>query len=372
MKQIVLLLVLFTGTTAKLCAQAKSRTDQAFEVPPDIAFNRLFNVSLDNGNKMRIELSDITDLSRLQNIDSLLTVFLADMEGLKDSLSDPLSSKRIDHFTDAEGRKKIRLQQFLPPGNAYLLNTRGELASLRTEQDTIHIIGILVNPPPPREKISLTHPRYYHFTFFLNSISELNHYMGGTLSAKIATIQQHVNGRWPTVLGSGNHYMKADKNIVSNAPKGYTGGEKDFIAGWFAVDVKNYKQYFVPSFTVGTLLTLSNRDRNFKREIGLFWEPNFFFAKDNQNKLQTNRNDFLTLTLGQGGFNGHDSRNDFTWSSLFSLSYLIYRTGDFVDKNSFRFGAGKFQFRKTSIEPCMHFNNFFRGVTPAIRISQRF
>ena len=58
---------------------------------------------------------------------------------------------------------------------AILIN-KGELASLRTEQDTINIIGILVNPPKPKQKISLTNPRYYHIVFYLNDMGELTIY----------------------------------------------------------------------------------------------------------------------------------------------------------------------------------------------------
>ena len=123
---------------------------------------------------------------------------------------------------------------------------------------------------------------------------------------------------------------------------------------------------------MGTRLTLTNRDRTFKWEPGLYWEPHFIFAKDNQNKLRTYRNDFLTLAYAQGGTKDHDVKKDFAFSAVLSLGYLIHREGEFFDKNTFRFGAGKIQLAKTNIEPCLYFNNFFRGVTPGIRISQFF
>ena len=63
---------------------------------------------------------------------------------------------------------------------------------------------------------------------------------------------------------------------------------------------------------------------------------------------------------------------DFSFNAVFSLGYLIHREGDFMEKNTFRFGAGKLKLTKTTIEPSMYFNNFFKGVTPGIRISQSF
>ncbi len=173
MKKTISVLMLLISITGNLCAQTNSKSDKVFEVPSNIIINRRFYIDLDKGNKLKIELTDITDLTRVANIDSLLKVFIEDIAPLKDSIADPLTSKRIDYLTDAQGRKKIRFQQFQPKGASFLVSN-GELASLRTEQDTINIIGIIANPPKPFQKISLTHPRYYHLTFYLNNINELS------------------------------------------------------------------------------------------------------------------------------------------------------------------------------------------------------
>lgn len=365
-------LMLFLSIKTTLCAQTKSKADKAFEVPENIIFNRRFYIDLGKGNKMQIELADIKDLYSVANIDSLLQIFLTDIAPLKDSLADPLTAKRIDYINDAAGRKKIRLQQFQPKGASFLID-KGELASLRTAQDTINIIGIITNPLKPVQKISLTAPRYYHLTFYLNDISELPDYMKGILHQKIVTIQNNVNDKWSLVLGTSLHYLKKDPTITANKPAGFTQvGTGDFLAGFITVNMQNYKNYFVPSFSVGLRLTLTNRDRTFKWEPGLLWEPHYLFAKDNQNVIRTYRNDFLTLTYGQGGTRDHDPRKDFSFSTVVSLGYLIRREGDYFDKNTFRLGAGKLQLLKTSIEPSIYFNNLFKAVTPGIKISQSF
>jgi hypothetical protein len=372
MKKTLTLLVLLISIAGSLCAQSSNHFDKTFEVPSDIIINRRFYINLDKGNKLEIELTDITDLDKVANIDSLLGVFIHDITPLKDSIANPLTSKRIDYVTDAQGRKKIRCQQFQPKGASFLVN-KGELASLRTEQDTINMIGIVINPPKASQKISLTHPRYYHFTFYLNNMSEITDYMNGTLTEKINTIQNNITGKWPLILGTGSHYLKYDSTISADKPKGFTeAGTGDFINGFVTVNVQNYKSYFVPSFSVGVKLVLSNRDRTFKWEPGILWEPHFLFAKDDQGKLRTYRNDFLTLTYGQGGIKDHDPYKDFSFSAVFSLGYLINRKGDFIDKHTFRLGAGKFKLSKTTIEPSIYFNNFLKGVTPGIRISQAF
>ena len=372
MKKMISVLMLLASIPVSLCAQTNSKSDKAFEIPKNIIIMRRFYIDLDKGNKLQVELTDLSDLQRIANIDSLLRVFKEDMAPLKDSFADPLTSKRLDFVADAQGRKKIRFQQFQPKGSAFLLNN-GQLSSLRTEQDTVNIIGVITNPPKASDKISRTHPRYYHLTFYLNNIGELAGYMNGSLNEKMQTIQNNIKGKWPLILGTSSHYLKKDKTISADRPYGFTPGEMgDYLEGTVLVNVQNYKNYFVPSFGVGARLVLANRDRTYKWEPGLFWEPHFLFAKDNQGNLHTYRNDFLTLTYGQGGITDFDPRKDFSFSSVFSLGYLINRNGDYFEKNTFRFGAGKLELKKTSIEPSIYFNNFFKGVTPGIRISQSF
>src|SRR5689334_17081103 len=115
MKKCTSVLMLLISITANLCAQS-GKEDKAFEVPSNILMNRRFYIDLGKENKLRIELTDINDLSRIANMDSLIGVFLQDIALLKDSLADPLTSKRIDYVTDAQNRKKIRFQQFQPKG----------------------------------------------------------------------------------------------------------------------------------------------------------------------------------------------------------------------------------------------------------------
>ena len=372
MKKTFIVLMLSISIQAELCAQSKSKEDKAFEVPENIVINRRFYIDLEKGNKLTIELTDITDLQRIANIDSLVRVFANDLTPLKDSLSDPIASKRIDYVIDAQGRKKIRILRYPSRGDNYLLNN-GELSSLKINQDTINIIGVITNPPKAQQKISLTNPRYYHLLFYLNNFDELAGYMNGVLAGKISTIQKQVNGRWPILKGGGSHYLKPDKSIVADKPKGFTpAGTGDFLSGQVWINIQNYKSYFVPSFSLGLQLTMTNRERTFKWQPGVYWEPHFLFQKDAQGKLRTYRNDFLTLTYGQGGTTDHDPRKDFSFSAVFSLGYLIHKSGDFIEESTFRFGAGKLKFSKTTIEPSIYFDHFFKGVTPGIRISQSF
>ncbi len=371
MKKQISLLMLLISITVTLCAQTNS-SDKAFEVPQNIIINRRFYINLPNKNKLKIEVTDITDLGRIANMDSILHLFLQDINPLQDSIANDLTSKRIDYVTDAQNRKKIRFQQFQPKGASFLLQN-GDLASLRTEQDTIHIIGVIINAPKPQQQISRTNPRYYHLTFYLNNIHEINDYTNGVLNEKVSVIQQHVNDKWPLILGGGSHYLKGHRDIWGDQPKGFAPGAiNDFVNGYITVNVQNYKQYFVPSFSVGARFVFTNREHTYKWEPALLWEPHFLFAKDNAGKLQTYRNDFLTFIYGQGGTTDYDARKDFSFSTIFSLGYLIRRQGNLMDKNTFRLSAGRINFSKITLEPSLYFHDVIKGVTPGVRVSLSF
>lgn len=374
MKKLGVITMLLTSITVNLCAQ-QSASDKAFEVPENIIIHRKFDFNLDKGNKVVLELSALEDLERVSNVDSLLRIFLQDIAPLKDSMADALASRRIDYVTDAQGRKKMRFRQFTEKGASFLIKD-GELASLRTTQDTVHLIGIINNAAPAKsEKVSRSLPRYYHYTFYLNDIDDLNALVGGPLTAKINTLQNNINGKWPLVMGTRSHYLKADKTITADERRGTTmqsAGGGDFITFLGSVNVQNYKNYFVPSLSLGAQFTFTNAQKTFKWVPGIYWEPHFLFGRDSANKLRSFRNDFLTLTYAQGGTTGYDSKKDFSFSTAFSLGYLIRRKGEYFEKNTFRLGAGSIQMKKTNVEPFIYFNNFFKGVTPGIRITQFF
>ena len=367
MKRTFCVLMLLAGIPGSLCAQ---QGDKAFEVPDYVIFNRRFTINLDNKNTLEIRLSDIRDLDRLANLDSLLEVFFKDIAPLKDSLADDFSAKRIDYITDAHNRKKIRLLQHAATGSGFLIDNSG-LASLKTTQDTINIIGILVNPPKPGDKTNPTRPRYYHFSFYLNNWSDINNYMNGELNAKIKTLQTNLNGKWPLIKGTESHYLQKDNSISAPRPRGHA-APGNFLTGYIAINAQNYKNLFVPSFSLGLRATLTNKDRSFKRQVGLLWEPHFFFSRDAQGVLKTYRNDFVTLIYAQGGTKDHDPRKEFSFSTHFSIGYLVHNSGEYFDDNSFRLGAGQVQILKTIIEPAIYFHDLFKGVTPSIKISQSF
>lgn len=362
--------MLITGITGMVIGQEKrSESDKIFELLPDYPTRR-FTIDLGKGNKLQIELVNLDDLDRFTNMDSVIRIFLRDIEPLRDSLGDGTMSRRIDYFTDTLGLKKIRIQKIQPKGSSFVARD-GDVALLKLEQDTLHILGSTSYVAKYTLRKAFTDTRYYRVSFFLNDIADLATFLGGNLGTKIQALQNTTKPEWNTTAQKGKAFLKTDRSISAKQPAGFVGGG-DFLNFRISVDIQNYKQYFVPSFSLGAGLILSTP--HFKRDIILSWDPHFFFAKDSQDKLKTFRNDFLTLTWGQGLVKDNEPRKESHLLFIMSLGYLIKREGEYFDKNTFRLGGGRLSLfgGKSKIEPVMYFNNFFKGVTPGLRLIQSF
>ena len=376
MKKIISLLMLIISITEKTIAQDEttlSNSNKIFNIPSGYV-KRSFTVDLGKGNKMQIDLTDIDDLNRFKNIDSLLRIFLQDMVPFKDSLSDELASKRIDYVIDELGRKKVRIRLSKPDGASFLLQ-QGNIAALKLEQDTVVFSGSYVYKVTSTLLKPFTEMHYYRVSFFVNQLRDLNSFSALGLNEKINTIQKNQKSRW--VKGDEGiwHIKNGDKSIYSNhQPAGYVSGTGtgDYLTSLTTVSFQNYKNYFVPSAAMGIGLGFNNV--NVKRELGLLWEPNFLFAKNTQGKLTTYRNDFLSFTYKRSLLKKGDEVPDFSFINSFSFSYLIRRSGDFYEKNTMRIGIGQASLfkNKINIEPVIYYNNLFKGVTPGLKLTVNF
>lgn len=368
-----MLVISITGTAIAQKEPAVTNADRIFNIPSNY-LKRSFTADLGKGNKMQIELTDIEDLERFKNIDSLLRIFLQDIIPLKDSLSDELASKRIDYFTDEMGRKKIRIRLSKPDGASFLLQ-QGNLSALKMEQDTVIFSGSYVYKVTSTLLKPFTEMRYYRLSFFVNQLSDLNTFSSAGLNEKINVIQKNKNSRW-IKDGEGIWYVKnGDKSIYSNhQAAGYVSGTGagDYLTSLTAVNVQNYKNYFVPSASLGIGLGFNNG--RVKRELGLLWEPSFFFAKNTQGSLQTYRNDFLTFTYKRFPLKKEADAQSFSFINGFSFGYLIRKKGEFFEKNTIRIGvqAASLLKGKVNLEPVLYFNNFFKGLTPGLRLTVNF
>jgi hypothetical protein len=344
-------------------AKTRNNTDKTFEMPAGNVQARLL-IDLGNGNKMQLECNNYYLLDNMPDMDSILQLFIHDIEPLKDSLKDELSTKRIDYVIEPSGRMKIRLQQFSPKGSSFVTD-KGELAALKLEPDTINFLGTRAL----KVKTGMVKPGYnYRVSIYINRISELPG-LAGKLDDKMERLKKSENAKWRSDKNEVWH-PKSDPSISANAPDGHLAGTGDYLNSIFSVHLQNYKNYFVPSFSMGLNAVATNV---LKCSIGLYWEPQFLF-QNNSGKLQTYRNDFLTLVVGQRALKSIGSNQTLTIFGNISVGYLIRRKGEFYDKGTFRIGLDSRTILggKVGIEPLFYFHDIFKNVTPGLRIKLNF
>lgn len=371
-----------TVTLSRSTGPGNRGADQLFELPAHKTSDR-FYLDLDKGNRMVVEVGDLGDVARFNNMDSLLLVFLADMRPFKDSLADPLTTKQIDYVIDASGKKKLRIRCIRPEGSGFLLEGN-EPAALKTEQDTIRLLFI-TELPPSRGKRNNPGYRYNRLSFYINRYSELEGYVTTGLNQKIVELQKNVETRrwaghmtWGTDnFKDGRSHMTADPAWTVDLRHGYPNPLRDYLTFGGSVNIQNYKNYFSPSLSLGMMLHFDRTPSI--HEFAAFWEPQFFFTTNGQGRLQTYRNDFVTISYRLHGTQappeaGREEKEKDGLTLAASFSFLVRRSGDYFAPNSFRLGIGRVSIFHggTFLEPCLYFHDLFKEVTPGLRFIQRF
>jgi hypothetical protein len=102
--------------------------------------------------------------------------------------------------------------------------------------------------------------------------------------------------------------------------------------------------------------------------FGLYWEPQFSFQSDASGKMQSSRNDFFTLRFEE---RNNKVNTNFELLSTLSVGYLIRRSGNSFEKNTFKVGLPGVASGRLAFEPEIYFNDFLKNFSPGIRMSLR-
>ena len=324
---------LLLSLAGSVCAQGNKQAptpDDAYFDPPHYSIAGAVHIDLGKGNYLELELANESQLSRFRNLDSLLLVFLTDMKPFRDSLSDPLSGKRVDYRIDTAGRKMVRIRETRPTGTTFLLG-ESDPSLLRLRQDTVYIL------------LAWQQDRFSRLTIVLNRIGELESWIATGLNSKMRLPEMNKEHR--------------------------RAGVNDYLELSSIVSLQNYKNYLTPSIDLGFAIGL--RQKEFVNEFGFYWEPLFLFGTNASGRLQTYRNDLLVFHYA---FDVSGTLKDpltaVGLNTNISLGYFIRRSGNYFEKDSWRLTAGEMRFHGNRIllQPCIYFNNLFKNVTPGLRL----
>jgi hypothetical protein len=341
MQKINWLVLCFLSITAMVCAQETHKdipSAKPFELPP-YSIHQTFRIDLGKENQLWLQLG-------------------------ADAGPGALEQYRL-HFARIPQRYEGVPGLTLRSGHDQTDRLRGR--PLRPEKD----------PHPP---VPAPGPRYDRLSLYINQYGGLEGFINGSLNNKLHLLQQNVGSQyigndWTWRMGV--NYLNADLSVSLERIRFAHAEEESrnslLLNTTVRVDAQNSKNYFTPSFSLGLSFRLNVGEK--QHAFSTSWEPFFFFTTDAQGHTQTSHNDFLVFSYIYGNAPRHADEKPvnlaFGIRPAFSLGYLVNREGAYFEKHSFRLSAARLNLYQDNIylEPCMYFHDFFRGVTPGIRIS---
>lgn len=353
-----------------------NNTEALFNYPAPGSLKNNFTFLLRNGDKVMLELSSINQLSEIPQVDSLIKKVWTDLQIFGDSLNKPLVSRRVDYVV-TNSDKKIRILEYTQKGQAYSVRNN-EVVQLKVEQDTLRIKLYTLKKAAAKgniKKNTIFEP--YFITFYLNNISDITSIAPDELSKGLALLKRDLENSKNARKGKENYNqyyalynLQNETRIspVNNRNFGFGRNKKTSVIPYIPVGVQYVRGAWAPSVGAGLELSMGNPLST--RMLRLYWEPLFFFRRDGNGKLATERNDFISFKFTN---NAKDpvSKN-LTYALNFSAGYLIRRRGDWLEKNTVKFSLPGMQMKNVLLEPEFFFNNFFKNFNPSLKLSLYF
>ena len=347
-------------------------SETIFNTPRPRGFANNIDFLLPKGNRMVFELSTIYQLRHLPDLDSLLVQVQKKLVPLKDSFSDPLSTKRIDIVSEGT-TDKIRITTHQPPADYFAYNN-GELSQLKTDQDTLRIILFADSVKSYQPIDNLKKRRAYAVMFILNNIDDIATLEQGYLMKNVRELlltdmakQLDRNpGRNPYTRYYGIYDFVKHRRISPYRVENYAWARP---IGWepvIAAGMQYARGTWLASGALGIKLYKTNSYG--KSDWRILWEPYFFFSKDAANKLLTDRNDFVTLRY-QFRYQREGSGSAVVAYTNMSFGYLVRRQGDWLEPNTKKLSLGGLLSGVAILEPELLFTGFFRKVSPSLKLS---
>ncbi|MDB5211596.1 MAG: hypothetical protein JWQ30_2423 [Sediminibacterium sp.] len=385
MKKTILFFLLLAGTGDVLHAQSidlPNQTESLFDNPPPGKSNAQFTFYLSNRKRVMLEFGYISQTERFPDLDSLVRIASRMLLPLKDSLKADGMVRRVDVvLTNAV--PKIRIISHPEFSNTYTVKDN-ELMQLKVNQDTVRIIGISnsrvmwtvidVNGKKSLKEMSSS----FAITLILNNVEDMGTLEPDALAKCLATLNPKIERfykrdgpnsppysyRAGFNMASGKMFSPFNVSYIPSSPT----GQEPFsgVVGFSMVAVRGS---IVPSMQAG--VSFNRHNNYFTNSFRFYLEGQYFFSRDAANKLITDPNTFAVFQFMQSS-KRNTNNNALTFEGNITLGYLIRRTGEWYEPNTFKLGLPLLKNRHLSIEPQLVFSGFFKHVTPSIKVTFNF
>jgi hypothetical protein len=397
MKIIVCILLALTGAAGQTFAQEvirevqpvhKTITEWTFDSRP-ANFDRgpgqqgkiSFLFDLDMRNRMLLELSDISQIDSIPDLDSLLQAVWIDLQPFRDSLDIPLNTKRVDYqFNPYQPKMRtLRILQHRQKGEIFRLMDTG-ITQLKLEQDTLRLRlmtkwkTIIIN------NNSSVMGRDYYITLYLNNISDLQSLLQkhdfnqalrmvkDDLALPVNRPKKNYNnqyyGRYSLVTGK--RIFNIHGKLINNERKRST-----ISPPYVQMSIQYIRGAWAGSAATGLGVVKRADDGSYEKNWRLLWEPYFFFSRDEKNSLITNRNDFISFKYSEESTYQLGTK-EISWKLNASIGYLVRRKGNWFQPYTVKFSVPGLQVQNFQLEPEFVFNKFFRNFSPSLKATMFF
>jgi hypothetical protein len=324
-------------------------------------------------------MSTIYQLNYLPNLDSLLTIVKEAVQPLQDSLKEDGFVRRVDFvFNNYTNAPRVRIVTYnnRPINYTYV---KKELVQLKVDMDTLRIK--IITPTGKKIKIFKNgKPEFidgkasFIILFTLNNIININSADNNVLSLCINKLKETNQASLATesknnrkAIYNATFNLTENKLISPSKSKWikHSWGHNSELVPNLYTSLQYSLGSFVPSMGAGLRYTFANRNLSTKR-IFATWEPHFFFSRNINNELKTDRNDFLTLRYTELETK---RTSGFDFIANFSLGLLVRKQGNWFEKNTLKLGLPGARSGWLQVEPELFFTGLLKQVSPSLKIT---
>lgn len=352
----------------QLYPNPKPASQSIFDSPAPGTLRSHFDFILPNNNRMTIEVYNFGQLRSLPDLDSLFKKIGEDLQPLRDSLTNPLNVRRVDYVTTTTDTK-IRIRQETP-ASTYFSYKDDELVQMKVDQDTIRYKGFVELPKDFRFNGKPYYfPQPYVITLLLNNVADLGKLSPGILQAGLTLLLADIDKENASKSKSfTSYYALYNVQQQKRISRSFGFRKAHGLEPYVQAGIQYVRGAWAPSAGAG-LEYYYNQTKSGRYAMRLLWEPYFFFQRDVNNKLRTERNDFITLRFCDNSKISFGKDAPVEFNQNYSFSYLVSRKGDWFRPTTFKFTIPGIQMRNVLIEPEFFFNKFLKNFSPSLKLA---
>lgn len=376
MKQLFISFLLLAGTGNALPAQTTlfgTQTESIFNYPKPGSTKATFFFWYQKNNRVILEMMDVRQLNLIPNLDSLVVEAFQSIKPLKDSFKNDGLVRRIDYVTFNALPPQIRITTHPNKGESYSYY-KSELVQTKIEKDTLRIR--ISTKRPVQNKMPTPSLESYSFIVMIlvDNFDDLTTFPTNALEQCVNKVKADLGKNLTTNKNRKSNFrayynMQTGKMFSPLNPKYLDWGRTNEFIPTIQIGLQYGRGSAILSAGAG--MHYSFQDGSFAKKYFIaLWEPYFFFSREANNKLVTNRNDFITLKY-MFITSKRDANKLYTTDNV-SIGYLIRRQGNWFKPNTFKVGIPGFLMGNLMFEPEFFFNGAFRNFSPSLKMTLLF